>query len=115
MTNVTLNNAPHTLTVNQSDVTSVTLLCQANGRPSPSMRIVRQYDGATLKEVKGGNYVFSDVTSDVSHVITTARCEDTGTYRCVVNNQQGSESEVERAVNLYVNCEFLVHLLKILT
>ncbi|XP_070183570.1 uncharacterized protein [Littorina saxatilis] len=97
-----LNNLATNLTVDES-VTSVNVTCRSDGRPTPRMQLVRKHDGTVLKTVTGGTYTDVDDDTVVDHVISPARCEDTGTYMCVSDNQLGPEER--RALSLFVNCK----------
>ncbi|XP_070201639.1 uncharacterized protein [Littorina saxatilis] len=98
-----LNNMTTNLTVNESDVTAVSLTCRSDGRPTPRMQLVRKHDRSVLKTVIGGSYTHVDDDTVVDHVISPARCEDTGTYMCVSDNQLGPEER--QALSLFVNCK----------
>ncbi|XP_070184459.1 uncharacterized protein [Littorina saxatilis] len=98
-----LNNVATNLTVNESDVTPVNLTCRSDGRPTPRTQLVRKHDGTVLKTVTGGSYTDVDDDTVVDHVISPARCEDTGTYMCVSDNQLGPEERL--ALSLFVNCK----------
>ncbi|XP_060529777.1 cell adhesion molecule Dscam2 isoform X31 [Cylas formicarius] len=68
----------------------VTLLCQAQGFPTPSFRWYKFIDGTSRKQA----VVLNDRVKQVAGtlIIREAKVEDSGKYLCVVNNSVGGES-----------------------
>ena len=90
------------LTVNVTD--TVTLTCQADGRPTPKMTLMRP-NGEVIANVPQGNPSVADEIKEVTDVVMV-QCHDTGVYNCDVNNGVGSTQR--RNVTIFVQCKFSV-------
>jgi hypothetical protein len=99
----TLNGKPDTLIVLQSNDSHVTFLCQSGGRPSPTLTLHKVGNETALSSVVGG---------ELSHVMRSARCEDTGSYRCEAANGVRNRTHL-REVTLNVVCKLINSILKI--
>ncbi|KAK7477528.1 hypothetical protein BaRGS_00031213 [Batillaria attramentaria] len=83
------------LTVSASTVDegqSVTFDCQADGRPTPTVTLVN----------RDSNTEIATESSPLSHIVSSARCEDAGVYTCSASNGIGPD-QVE-TTTLLVNC-----------
>ncbi|KAK7491361.1 hypothetical protein BaRGS_00017462 [Batillaria attramentaria] len=74
-----LSISPPKLSENQA----VTIDCQANGRPTPNMTLIRR-DRGTVMSVE---------LSPLSYTIPRSSCEDAGDYTCVASNSMGPDRE----------------------
>ena len=88
------------LTVNVSD--NVALTCQADGRPTPKMTLIRP-SGDVIANVPQGTPSIADEIKEVTGEVTV-QCRDTGVYHCDVNNGVGSTQR--RNVTIFVQCKF---------
>jgi hypothetical protein len=93
--NYTVNGKPYHLTVVEDNEVDVTLTCKATGRPSPTVTLTRDRSETSLVR---------NSTGVASHVIRSARCEDSGRYTCEVNN--GIRNAGKAALTLSVLCKF---------
>lgn len=97
-----LNNSANS-TVTVAENTTVTMLCQSDGRPAPSLTItdVTNYN-RVLQSVSGGNITQAD-QRELSHTITAVQCEASGEYRCAANNGVG---QMYQSLTLFVKCKY---------
>ncbi|XP_025102862.1 uncharacterized protein LOC112569310 [Pomacea canaliculata] len=80
----------------------VYMRCEAEGRPSPHMTIVR--DTVDKREVASrprGAVEFSDQRNVLTYDLTAAPCEASGDYRCEVDNGVGKDIQ---NIRIYVMC-----------
>ena len=104
MLSFSLNSVETTeLTVNVSD--TVTLTCQADGRPTPQMTLIRP-SGDVIANVPQGTPSLADEIKEVTGELTV-QCRDMGVYHCDVNNGVGSTQR--RNVTIFVQCKFVCH------
>ena len=101
MLSFSLNSVKTTeLTLNVSDI--VTLTCQADGRPTPKMTLIRP-SGDVIANVPQGSPSLADEIKEATSEVTV-QCRDTGVYHCDVNNGVGSTQR--RYVTIFVQCKF---------
>ena len=91
--------------VNVSD--TVNLTCQADGRPTPKMTLIRA-NSDVIASVPQGSPSLSDERKTVTGSVTV-QCRDTGAYWCDVNNGVGSIQR--RNVTILVQCKFTNNIL----
>ncbi|XP_025103057.1 hemicentin-1-like [Pomacea canaliculata] len=94
-----LNNENQTAIVNESS--DVNMICAANGRPAPRMMLVRGSDGQELKVRPQGEIGFDEERRDLAFFLCKAECQDSGDYRCEVDNGVGHDS---KTIRLLVQC-----------
>ena len=101
---VTANNVSSNLTVSEGD--HVAVRCTAVGRPTPTLDLYNGREGGSaLDSAVGGEMVVEDRGSSLNHVIQSATCRHTATYRCTARNDVSSGDGVESQVELSVLCE----------
>lgn len=82
--------------VNVSENTNVSVVCQAEGRPPPTMRVFkRSGDNQTL--------IVTNDTLQLQHTMTAVMCETTGNYTCESEN---SVSVDHKYIILIASCEY---------
>ncbi|XP_025102871.1 uncharacterized protein LOC112569317 [Pomacea canaliculata] len=84
----------------------VYMRCEAEGRPSPHMTIVR--DTVDKREVASrprGAVEFSDQRVVLTYNLTAAPCEASGDYRCEVDNGVGKDIQ---NIRIYVMCKYFL-------
>ncbi|KAK7485509.1 hypothetical protein BaRGS_00023197, partial [Batillaria attramentaria] len=81
---LTVNSQPHNVTVNESD--TVYMECRADGRPTPTMRLVNTDSGQEKNYTDGGHVTLEDRDSWLTYTLYHADCQDAGTYRCTAGN-----------------------------
>ncbi|XP_025102553.1 uncharacterized protein LOC112569092 [Pomacea canaliculata] len=87
---MTINDESEDMTVSEGD--PLTIRCEADGQPTPEMKLERILDNRIVK--KG--------LSPLSHS-TTARCDVTDLYTCSANNQL--QGKVQKTSRLDVTCK----------
>lgn len=75
----------------------VYMRCEAEGRPSPHMTIVRNTgDKREVASRPRGAVEFSDQRVVLAYNLTAAPCEASGNYRCEVDNVVGQHTQSVR-------------------
>ncbi|XP_025100295.1 uncharacterized protein LOC112567728 isoform X2 [Pomacea canaliculata] len=93
-----LNNIANSI-VTVAENTTVTLLCQSDGRPAPSLTITDVTNGnRVLQSESAGNITQAD-QRQLSYNITAVQCEASGEYRCAANNGVG---QMYQSLTLFV-------------
>lgn len=88
---MTINDDSEDITVSEGDL--LTIRCEADGQPTPEMKLERILDNRIVK--KG--------LSPLRHS-TTARCDVTDLYTCSANNQL--QGKVQKTSRLDVTCQY---------
>uniref|UniRef100_A0AAR5PMC5 Down syndrome cell adhesion molecule-like protein Dscam2 n=1 Tax=Dendroctonus ponderosae TaxID=77166 RepID=A0AAR5PMC5_DENPD len=86
----TLSSDVRSTTIEKHLTHGVTLLCQAQGFPTPSFRWYKFIEGTSRKQAVTLNDRVKQVAGTL--IIREAKVEDSGKYLCVVNNSVGGES-----------------------
>ncbi|KAK7497488.1 hypothetical protein BaRGS_00011330 [Batillaria attramentaria] len=92
-------NDSNTLTLNESDHVTVTLLCSAYGRPAPRVYLIKN---GTEEIASNGVPDKHDFTQAVPYTLGPAECEHTGNYTC--SFKDGALNLDNRILKLGVNC-----------
>lgn len=90
--------------VTVKEKTSVSMLCQSDGIPTPNMTIT---DVTNEKRVVHSMQEGKVTLAELGHTITLAQCEDSGEYRCAAENGMG---RIFQSVRLFVKCKSLYYL-----
>ncbi|XP_025102816.1 uncharacterized protein LOC112569287 isoform X2 [Pomacea canaliculata] len=94
-------NALNNKTVTVAENSSIEMLCQADGRPTPRMSFVSIKDNNRVLNSKPlGNIQVTEVRQELRHVINQIQCENSGDYRCEVNNGIGQDNQTVRLLVL---------------
>lgn len=97
-------NAVENETIIVNENSSVSMLCQADGRPTPPMSLVIIKDNnRVLSSRPAGVIQVMEETGELRYFINHIQCEDSGDYKCEVDNSVGTDS---KTVKLLVLCEF---------
>lgn len=97
MTTFKINNKEDN-SVNVTENASVQVACEAEGRPTPTIRLFkRSADNQDLE------LALADNTNTLTHDLTAVKCEATANYSCQSNN---SVSMHQKYIALFVLCEY---------
>lgn len=80
---------------------TITIKCQSDGRPAPSMTITKVRDTRILKSRPMGNIIKEDQKGEITYT-RAAQCSDADMYMCTVANSLGMKNQ---SVSLSVRCE----------
>ncbi|XP_066145690.1 cell adhesion molecule Dscam1 isoform X36 [Euwallacea fornicatus] len=86
----TLSSDVRSITIQKHQTQGITLLCQAQGFPTPSFRWYKFIEGTSRKQAVTLNDRVKQVAGTL--IIREAKVDDSGKYLCVVNNSVGGES-----------------------
>lgn len=82
--------------VNVNENRSVSVVCQAEGKPLPKLRLYKRGS-------KNQNITLSEDVEKLQYTINVVNCEDAYTYFCKSENNISSD---ERNIRLTVSCEY---------
>ncbi|PVD27814.1 hypothetical protein C0Q70_12988 [Pomacea canaliculata] len=95
-------NAVENETIIVNENSSIEMLCQADGRPTPRMSLVIIKDNnRVLSSRPAGVIQVMEETGELRYFISHIQCEDSGDYKCEVDNGVGIDS---KTVKLLVLC-----------
>ncbi|XP_025100102.1 uncharacterized protein LOC112567624 [Pomacea canaliculata] len=84
-------------TVNVSENTDLTVVCKADGRPTPSLSLFKNIDNQKFKLA-----VVND-SDELTHTMTAVTCQDAGNYVCQSENIICVDA---KSIQVFVFCEY---------
>lgn len=91
-------------TVTVSENSDVDMLCEAHGRPNPTMLFITNKDNKVLIDSKQNGVQLSEGKGQITTILRKLRCEDSADYRCELENSVGRSNQ---SIRLLVPCKLL--------
>lgn len=91
-----------TVNATVKESSTVRMGCLADGRPTPSMRLISINKNTVLNTSPRGNVTVNDIRATVTYDMESVQCQDTGEYECEVDTGLG---QTHKRISLFVMCK----------
>lgn len=81
---------------------TITMRCEADGRPTPRMTITKASDNSVLQTTSEGNITVEDQKGEITYTVAEVQCSHTDKYICTAANGIGMK---DQSVSLFVKCK----------